>query len=184
MPQELTSVEPRRRLDAAIGVVATHDRSFRRTAARYSICAADAEDAYQRALEILLTKRPCDDPGRLAPWMHVVTRREAMRVRRARERLLGGGRVEATGGDVAALELASAAPGPAEWAERRERVAQSAAALAALKPQERRALALKAEGYSYAEIQELTGWTYTKVNRCMAEGRKSFLENFARIAGG
>ena len=39
------------------------------------------------------------------------------------------------------------------------------------------------EGYSYAEIQELTGWTYTKVNRCMAEGRKSFLENFARIAG-
>ena len=31
-------------------------RTLRRTARRYSICVDDAEDAYQRALEILLTK--------------------------------------------------------------------------------------------------------------------------------
>ena len=30
---------------------------------------------------------------------------------------------------------------------------------------------LQAQGYSYAEICELCGWTYTKVNRCLAEGR-------------
>jgi DNA-directed RNA polymerase specialized sigma24 family protein len=30
---------------------------------------------------------------------------------------------------------------------------------------------LQAEGYSYAEICEMCGWTYTKVNRCLAEGR-------------
>jgi DNA-directed RNA polymerase specialized sigma24 family protein len=30
---------------------------------------------------------------------------------------------------------------------------------------------LQAEGYSYAEIQAITGWSYTKVNRCLAEGR-------------
>ena len=48
----------------------------------------------------------------------------------------------------------------------------------------RRALVLKAHGYSYAEIQQLCGWTYTKVNRCMAEGRKAFLEAFAAIYGG
>ena len=30
---------------------------------------------------------------------------------------------------------------------------------------------LKADGSSYAEIGELTGWSYTKVNRCLAEGR-------------
>jgi RNA polymerase sigma factor (sigma-70 family) len=154
-----------------------------RSARRYSLCADDAEDAYASAVEILVSKGPFDEPGRLPAWMHVVTRREAMRVRRSRERLLGGGRVETAGGDAGAVELPSHAPGPAERAERRERVAHSAAALAELKPQERRALALKAEGYSYAEIQALTGWTYTKVNRCMAEGRKSFLENFARIAG-
>ena len=47
-----------------------------------------------------------------------------------------------------------------------------------------RALVLKAEGYSYREIMDITGWTYTKVNRCMAEGRKAFLENFGRIEAG
>jgi RNA polymerase sigma factor (sigma-70 family) len=162
--------------DAALALLASHGASFRRTARRHSLCVADAEDAYGRALEILLTKGPFYEPARLAAWMHVVTRREAMAVRRARERLLGG--------DAPATEPASDSPGPAEWAERRERIAHSARALAALKPQERRALALKAEGYSYAEIQDLTGWTYTKVNRCMAEGRKSFLELFALIEAG
>ena len=168
---------------AAVELISSHGGSFLRTARRHSLCGEDAEDAYARATEILLAKGPFDQPARLPAWMHVVTRREAMRVRRSRERLLGGGRVGTTGGDPGALEPPSPFPGPAERAERRERVAQSAAALAELKPQERRALALKAEGYSYAEIQALTGWTYTKVNRCIAEGRKSFLENFARIAG-
>jgi DNA-directed RNA polymerase specialized sigma24 family protein len=40
-----------------------------------------------------------------------------------------------------------------------------------LKANERLAIVLQAEGYSYAEICELCGWTYTKVNRCLAEGR-------------
>ena len=43
--------------------------------------------------------------------------------------------------------------------------------LAALKADERLAIVLQAEGYSYAEIQQLCDWTYTKVNRCLAEGR-------------
>ncbi len=43
--------------------------------------------------------------------------------------------------------------------------------LAALKRDERRALSLLALGYSYSEICELTEWSYTKVNRCLAEGR-------------
>ena len=53
-----------------------------------------------------------------------------------------------------------------------------------LKPQEIRALLLKAEGYSYKQIQEITGWTYTKVNRCLTEGRKAFLERVAGIEAG
>jgi DNA-directed RNA polymerase specialized sigma24 family protein len=167
---------------AALALLASHGSAFQRTARRHSLCADDADDAYARSIEILFAKGPFDEPARLVGWMQVVTKREAMRVRRSRERLLGG-RVETAGAELGALELASPGPGPAERAERRERIAHSAAALAALKPQERRALALKAEGYSYAEIQSITGWTYTKVNRCMAEGRKSFLENFARIAG-
>ena len=64
-------------------------------------------------------------------------------------------------------------PGPVERAERRERLAEARAALAALKANERLAIVLQAQGYSYAEICELCGWTYTKVNRCLAEGRRA-----------
>jgi DNA-directed RNA polymerase specialized sigma24 family protein len=166
----------------ALALLATHGSSFLRTARRHSLCRDDAEDAYARAVEILLAKGPFGDPHRLPGWMHVVTRHEAMRVRRSRDRLLGA-RIGCGIDDPEAIDPPAPTPGPAERAERRERVAHSAAVLAALKPQERRALALKAEGYSYAEIQELTGWTYTKVNRCLAEGRKRFLELFAAIHG-
>lgn len=61
--------------------------------------------------------------------------------------------------------------GPAEGAERRERVSSRAALLPALKPDERAALLLLGLGYSYSEIGELRGWTRTKINRCLAEGR-------------
>jgi DNA-directed RNA polymerase specialized sigma24 family protein len=94
--------------------------------------------------------------------MHVVTRHEALAVRRARERLLAPP-------PGAHLPLEGACP--AERLEHRERVEVAAARLARLKPDERTAIALQAEGYSYAEICERTGWTYTKVNRCLAEGR-------------
>jgi Putative zinc-finger len=47
-----------------------------------------------------------------------------------------------------------------------------------------RALWLKALGHSYEQICEATGWTYTKVNRCLAEGRKSFLERYSGIESG
>ena len=45
-----------------------------------------------------------------------------------------------------------------------------------LKPQERRALGLLAAGHSYKEICALTGWTYTKVNRSVTEGRRRLRE--------
>ena len=43
--------------------------------------------------------------------------------------------------------------------------------LAALKPAERRALSLIAAGFAYAEIGAMNEWTYSKTNRCAAEGR-------------
>jgi RNA polymerase sigma factor (sigma-70 family) len=150
------------RLQLAARVLATHEEALRRTARRFSLCADDADDAFQRAVEILLTKVPPIDGEVLTAWMQVVTRREALALRRTRERMLG----------VAGLDaILSSWPEPAEHAERRERVAEAARLLARLKRDERRAIVLQAEGYSYAEICELTGWTYTKVNRCLAEGR-------------
>ena len=154
--------ESRRR--AASALIDSHDHVFRRTARRYSICADDAEDAYQRSLEILLTKAPPIEGEALVRWMQTVTKRESLAVRRQRERLLGSGRPSGADedGERDPLDLiASEAPGPNDRAARRERVARSREALQALKPQEVRALALKAQGYSYAEIGKITGWTYT-----------------------
>jgi RNA polymerase sigma factor (sigma-70 family) len=157
------AAESRRR--AASGLIDSHDAVFRRTARRYSICADDAEDAYQRALEILLTKAPPIEGDALVRWMQTVTKREALAVRRQRERLLGSPRPPTQDDDRDPLEfIASESPGPNDQLARRERVARSGEALQALKPQEVRALTLKAQGYSYAEIGEITGWSYTKVN--------------------
>jgi RNA polymerase sigma factor (sigma-70 family) len=140
----------------AQSLLATHHGSLQRLARRISLCEADADDALQRATVILLT-RPPECPDRLAAWLHVVTRREALAVRRERERLLGAPLGEA---------LPGVTPCPSERAERQDRMRL----LADLKPDERRALVLRACGYSYLEIGELTGWTHTKVNRCLAEG--------------
>jgi RNA polymerase sigma factor (sigma-70 family) len=154
---------PEFRKRAASTLIETHDRVFRRTARRYSICADDAEDAYQRALEILLTKAPPIEGDSLVRWMQTVTKREALAVRRLRERLLGSPPIPGVEDDERDPldSIASDRPEPVDRAGSRERVTRSGEALRALKPQELRALTLKAEGYSYTEIGEITGWTYT-----------------------
>jgi DNA-directed RNA polymerase specialized sigma24 family protein len=78
--------------------------------------------------------------------------------------------------------VAADAPQPAERAERRDAVAEAHRALAALKANERIAILLQAEGYSYAEICEMCGWTYTKVNRCLAEGRAKLRRTRAPVS--
>jgi hypothetical protein len=65
-----------------------------------------------------------------------------------------------------------------------ERVRRSAEALRALKPDEAKALMMKAHGLSYDEIGERTGWTYTKVNRAITEGRRRFMRVYAEIESG
>jgi len=90
-------------------------------------------------------------------------------VRRSRERLVGCLPLEPAGDPLDALP--SESPGPAERAERVEDLAEARAALAELKANERLAIILQAQGFSYAEICDLCGWSYTKVNRCLAEGR-------------
>jgi len=180
-----TTVSPEARRRAAGDLIRSHDAVFRRTARRYSICADDAEDAYQRALEILLTKAPPIGGDNLVRWMQTVTKREALGVRRQRERMLSAPRPPKEEEDRDPLDsIAADGPEPDERVASRERVARSNEALRALKPQEVRALTLKAEGYSYAEIGEITGWTHTKINRCMAEGRKRFLEVFDELEQG
>jgi RNA polymerase sigma factor (sigma-70 family) len=167
---------------AAIETYSRHESALRRTARRYSLCADDADDALQRGLEILLTKAPTDDARQLVRWTQTVVKHEALAVRRERERILSGpaaAQPEPGREDWVAL-IPSRADGPAERAERHEAVARSREALQALKPQELRALTLLAEGYSYAEIGEITGFSHTKINRCLAEGRERFRKLLSR----
>ena len=159
------------RATAAVALLAAHRTAVWRIARRFSLCADDADDALQRATLILLTKAPVLEPNRLIAWMSVVVKHEALAVRRNRERLLGAPR--ATEAEPELALIATEAPGPLERVVRRERLLDARRRLAALKANERIAILLQAQGYSYAEICARRGWTYTKLNRCLAEGRAS-----------
>jgi RNA polymerase sigma factor (sigma-70 family) len=179
-------VEEAARKRVVVETFARHEASLRRTAARYSICDDDADEALQRGLEILLLKAPSDNPRELVRWTQTVVKHEALSVRAERERVLAGPAAlpfHPTQEDWIAL-LPSELDGPAERAERDEAIERSREALTTLKPQELRALSLLAEGYSYREIAEITGYSATKVNRCVSEGRERFRRFLVRRDGG
>ncbi len=58
--------------DAALALLARHGAQILATARRYAATPEDAEDAYQRGLEILLTKAPTADEAELVPWLKTV----------------------------------------------------------------------------------------------------------------
>ncbi len=165
---------------AAVELIRRHDTALKSSAKRYSICTEDAEDAYQRGIEILLAKAPTTDVRHLLPWTRTVIKHEALAIRRARERLMG--RPASASRDASAEDWVQLIPFEGdttdELAAKRERVARSREALGTLKPQELKALTQLAEGFSYAEIAALNSWTHTKVNRCIAEGRQRFRSVF------
>ncbi len=142
---------------AALELLASHSAQILGQARRFSLTPEDAEDAYQRGVEILLTKAPSTTTEELLPWLKTVVKREALAIRKQRARIVSPG------------DAGVAEPPPAggsdihDRAERMEKLRMGAEALADLKPQEVRALLLRAEGFSYRQIQEETGWSYTKV---------------------
>jgi RNA polymerase sigma factor (sigma-70 family) len=161
---------------AALALLSRHSAGLLATARRYSVTPEDAEDAYQRGVEILLTKAPATTEDELLPWLRTVIKHESFAVRKS------------AGRAVPSEEPLAGEPDERAWthdrAERYERLRLGAEAMAGLKPPEIRCLLLKAEGLSYQEICEVTGWTYTKVNRCLTEGRRAFLERVANIESG
>jgi RNA polymerase sigma factor (sigma-70 family) len=177
-----TSEAARKR--AAVEMIARYETALRRTARRYSFDADDAEDAYQRALEIALTKAPTTDLRDLIRWTQTVTKHEALAVRASREKLLGYQRRRSDSAEDPIALIPASSDGPEEQVERRESMARSREALQALKPAELQALGLLAEGYSYAEIGARTGFSQTKVNRLLAEGRARFRSLIARSEDG
>jgi len=164
--------------EVVLAIVRGHAGELLRFARRFSLCADDAQDAYQRALEILVRKLRCSAIDNPLSYLRTIIRHEAFQVRVEREKVLCRDEVaveeEGTGSDE----------DPAEQVERFERLAQTAEALQRLKPQELRALTLRAEGLSYQEICEREGWTYTRCNRSITEGRRALLERLRAIESG
>jgi len=60
---------------------------------------------------------------------------------------------------------------PEDLFEATSEAAKFGEVLRRLKPEERRALALFCHGYTYSEICAITDWSYSKVNRLLANGR-------------
>jgi RNA polymerase sigma factor (sigma-70 family) len=163
-----------------VTTITEHAESLLRVARRHTRCQADAEDAYQRALEIFVKRAARLEPSTAHRWLHTVVKREAWAIGEARAKYVGVDDEEALdalddGRHVATVE---------ERSERFEELALAAEALKRLKPQEVTALVLKAQGLSYNEIAERQGWTYTKVNRAITEGRRAFLARYEGIRTG
>ena len=163
---------------AVLDLIARRGGEILATARRYAATPDDAEDAYQRGLEILLTKAPSTSEDDLVPWLKTVVKHEAFALRRQRDRH------SPVTADGVLHDRPSSVSVTHDQAALYERLRQGAEALGQLKPQEIRALQLKAEGYRYHEICEITGWSYTKVNRCLTEGRRALRAMLTRIEGG
>jgi RNA polymerase sigma factor (sigma-70 family) len=145
---------------------------LRLQARRHAELPDDAEDALQSAYALFLERYR----GQCEPlaWLYTTVKREAWAIRRRRARRrespLHGQADNGAEYDVAQV-VPDDSPGPDDRAARAELLARRRFALSKLKPDERRALWLLGYGLSYAEISDLTGWTHTKINRCLSEGR-------------
>jgi RNA polymerase sigma factor (sigma-70 family) len=164
--------------DAVLRIVQEHAAELLRFARRFSHCADDAHDAYQRSLEILVRRMRVEPPAEPLRWVRTVLRHEALAIREQRERHVNRSEVDFD------RHEAREEDGPAERALRLEQVGQAAEALQRLKPHELTALVLRAEGLSYNEICERTGWSYRRCNRAIYEGRRALATRFEAIRSG
>lgn len=159
--------------------VSDHGTALMRVARLHAGNAADADDAYQRTLEVMLTKAPdsADDDSLMA-WASTVARNEALMQHRRRKRLTHDSFEEISKSWV------DAPAGPDERLVESERLGHGREALMRLTPDQTRLLLLRADGLGYDEICELTGYSYAKVNRLLCEGRKAFRRRVERLDSG
>jgi RNA polymerase sigma factor (sigma-70 family) len=135
----------------------------------------DAEEALQDAFVLFIERFDPAAGSPPLPWLTLTLKRRCWALYDQR-------RYRARSTDQARLERAvgGSARCPDELCEVGEEAARLRHDFAALKPDERQALTLFALGYSYREIAAACGWTPTKVNRCLAEGRAALRAASAR----
>jgi DNA-directed RNA polymerase specialized sigma24 family protein len=154
-------------------LLAEHRGALERQAIRHSQRPEGAEEALQDACVQFLSHFEGTTLEHALPWMLLTTKRCAWAIARV-ERRTPAERLAPT--DCADREerrwtVRDERPETAALAERRLEHTETVRRFEALKPDQRTALILLGLGCSYEEIGALRGWTYTKVNRCICEGR-------------
>lgn len=137
--------------------------------------AALAEEALQEALCSFMRRYDPDGEAPAEGWLVLALKRECWRRydrehydRRAGQEL--GPDEEGSGFLMEQL----AAPGASPEDQVLDRL-EADRRLGRLKPDERESVELQGAGFSYAEIAEHKGWTYTKVHRNVKEGRAALV---------
>lgn len=162
----------------ATEIVAEYGSVIMGDAYRFSANREDAEDAYQRSLELLLTKSPTSDREQVLPWLRTVVRNEALQIAQSRQRR----EIETSPERFESFESASRDPESA--AEAASEIEMGFEALGRLTQDQIKCLLAQAEGLDYEEIATRTGFTRRKVTRCLEHGREAFAKRFEAIAAG
>jgi DNA-directed RNA polymerase specialized sigma24 family protein len=129
---------------------------------------ANAEEALHDAFAAFIEHY---DPAGSAPplaWLSLTLKRRCWRIRQEARAAAPLQAVVREDGELVEETSERGVPGPDERVVDLE---EAWARLRGLKADQRAALALQASGYSYREIGKRRGWTYTKVNRSITEGR-------------
>lgn len=145
----------------AAELFATRHDHLLRIARRNSRREADARDAVQEAFATFIATY---DPGRGSPplaWLTLALKRICWKLKASRALDYEPPVLD----EMCACDSLDPAVRVGARDEARRR-------LSALKRDEQRALFLHAAGYTYGEIAARCGWTPTKVNRCLYEGRR------------
>lgn len=162
-PREDPRTEHERRALILAELLAEERGRLLAQARRHSMRPEDVEDALGDASVQFLRFYPGPAGPDALHWMLTVVRRSAWELGRRRRR-------HEARGVVVEIDPAGGVD-PVERFARSEEAAEMAAAISALKPDERAALLLFGLGLSYREIAELRGWSLTKVRRLIREGR-------------
>jgi len=131
----------------------------------------DAEEALHDAF-ILFIERfdpACGSPA--LPWLTLTLKRRCWAIYKRRREL--GERLARVQREQVALRGGRSVEDLAEITEGAELLKGD---IAALKPQERRALALLASGHSYREIATRLGWSVKRVDHCLERARAKLRE--------
>lgn len=155
--------------EIAATIFTRHRHGLLSIARRNSDSTDAAEEALQDALTLFIEKYDPTSGTPALPWLVLTLKRRCWAItNRARleKRLLREADSERD-----RYPSAEALARPEMVVEAQELARIRCQHLCELKRDERHALVLKGLGYSYKEICERTGWTYTKVNRCIRNGR-------------